>query len=262
MNGLQIAYTDEGEGRLLVFVHGFPLSREVWRPQVEAFRTSHRVIAPDLRGFGESESSESAVSMEQYAADLATLLEELDTGPAVVAGHSMGGYIALAFARRHPERLAGLVLVATRAAGDSAEVAAGRRATAETVRREGREGVMALVEGMVSKMLAPEAADPELIEAVRSFMASATPEGTIGALLGMAERPDSTSMLGEIEVPTLVVTGADDTLIPVSESESMARAIPGAELAVLPGAGHLVSYERPESFNRVMLDWLASNDLT
>ncbi len=173
----------------------------------------------------------------------------------------MGGYVALAFARRHAERLAGLVLVATRAVADSAEAAAGRRSTAERIRAEGREGVAALVEGMVPKLVAPATDDPDRLEAVRIFMASATPEGVIGALLGMAERPDSSGLLAEIEVPTLVVTGADDTLIPVSESEAMAAAIPDAELAVIPGAGHMVSFERPEEFGGVMRGWLASRDL-
>lgn len=260
-----IALTDEGEGTALVLIHGFPLSRAAWAPQVEAFRATHRVIAPDLRGFGESPprglATSRAVSMESYADDVAELLEELAVGRTVVAGHSMGGYVAFAFARRYPELLAGLVLVATRAAADTAEAAAGRRAAAEKVQREGREGVTALVGGMVPKMVAAGTDDADLLEAVRGFMASATPEGTIGALLGMAERADSTPMLGEIEVPTLVVTGADDTLIAPAESEAMAAAIPGAELEIVAGAGHLVAYEQPEVFNQALREWLAANDL-
>lgn len=253
-----ITYTDEGEGRPIVLIHGFPLSRGVWAPQVEALRSTHRVIVPDLRGFGESPpgSLTGGVPMERYADDVAELLDELGAPPAVIAGHSMGGYVALAFARRHAERLAGLVLVATRAVADSAEVAAGRRVTAEKVLAEGGQGMAALIEGMVPKLVAPGTDDPDLLESVRVAMASASPEGTIGALLGMAERSDSTAMLPEIDVPTLVITGAEDTLIPVAESEAMAEAIPGAELVVLAGAGHLVSYERPEAFNRELTDWL------
>lgn len=268
---LGIAYTDEGPtgdeggGTPLVLIHGFPLSRGVWEPQVESFRVAHRVVAPDLRGFGTSPprgaATSRAVSMESYADDVAELLGELGIGSAVVAGHSMGGYVAFALARRHPELLAGLVLVATRAGADSPEAATGRRAAAEKVRQEGREGVAALVEGMVPKMLAPGADDPDLLEAVRRFMASATPEGTIGALLGMAERPDSTPLLGEIEVPTLVVTGADDTLIQPAESEAMAAAIPDARLEILPDAGHLVAYEQPEAFDRVLGEWLEATGL-
>ncbi|MDX1643589.1 MAG: alpha/beta hydrolase [Thermoanaerobaculia bacterium] len=261
-----ITYTDEGEGRAVVLIHGFPLSRGMWAPQVDALKGSHRVIAPDLRGFGESPprrvATSRVVSMENHADDIARLLDDLGVSSAIVAGHSMGGYVALAFARRHAERLDGLVLVATRAVADSAEAAAGRRATAERIRAEGREGVAALVEGMVPKLVAPGTDDPDRLEAVRVFMASATPEGVIGALLGMAERPDSSDLLAEIEAPALVVTGADDTLIPVSESEAMALAIPDAELAVIPGAGHMVSFEHPEEFDGVVRDWLASRDLT
>lgn len=268
---LGIAYTDEGPtgdeggGAPLVLIHGFPLSRGVWAPQVESFRAAHRVVAPDLRGFGESpprgEATSRAVSMESYADDVAQLLTARRAAPAVVAGHSMGGYVALAFARHHPDLLAGLVLIASRAGADSPEAAAGRRAAAEKIRVEGREGVASLVEGMVPKLLAPGADDPNLLEAVRRFMASATPEGTIGALLGMAARVDSTPMLGAIEVPTLVVTGAADTLIPPAESEAMAAAIPDARLEILPDAGHLVAYEQPESFDRVLGEWLEATGL-
>lgn len=253
-----IAYTDEGEGAPLVLLHGFPLSRGAWAPQVEAFRYTHRVIAPDLRGFGESDSSAGAVSMERYADDVAALLDRLGVGTVVLAGHSMGGYVAFAFLRRHRERLRGLVLVATRAAADTPQAAAGRRATAEKVRDE---GVGPVIEAMLPKMLAPDTDDPQLLAEVESLMAPSSVDGTVGALLGMAERPDSTPLLPEIDVPTLVITGGDDTIIPVADSEAMAAAIPGARLAIVPGAGHLVAFEKPEAFDRELGAWLAASAL-
>lgn len=252
-------FADTGLGLPLVFLHGFPFSSGVWRNQVAAFRSSHRVITPDLRGFGDSETHPGPVTMEEYAADLHTLLvQQLSTGPVVLIGHSMGGYVALAFARQFPELLRGLVLVSTRAGTDDEDAAAKRRAMAEKVKAE---GVGVVIEAMAPKMLAAGNQDAERIEQVRSLMASSKPEGVIGALLGMAERPDATAMLARISVPTLVVTGADDAVIPPSESEILVNAIPGARLIVIPRAGHLVAFEKPEEFNLALKEWLDQEGL-
>ena len=191
--------------------------------------------------------------MDAFADDISSLLVDLDTGPVVLAGHSMGGYVALAFARRHPDLLRGLVLIATRSGPDSPEVAAGRGAAAEKVNSSNIEG---MVDGMVPKMLAPVNRNSESLAAIRGFMMSSSRDGVIGALLGMANRPDSTPGLSGISVPTLVVTGADDEVIPPEESEALAAAIPGARLRVLPDAGHMVAWEQPEAFARELRDWL------
>jgi len=255
LNGVRLSYSDDGQGPALVFVHGFPLSRGTWQRQVESFRSSHRVLAPDLRGFGDSDAPADAapLPMSQFAADVHALLEELGTGPVVLAGHSMGGYVALAFARQFPESVRGLVLVGTKAGADSAEAAAARRATAEKVKAD---GVGVVIDAMAPKMLAASNQDAVMTEEVRRFMASAKPVGVIGALLGMAERPDSTALLAQIAVPTLVITGSDDVIIPPAESEKLAQAIPGARLSSIPNAGHLVAFERPVEFNRVLAEWL------
>lgn len=255
VQGVRMVCDDEGAGVPLLFVHGFPLSRGAWEPQRAAFRTAYRVLTPDLRGFGESEATPGPVTMDRFAEDLHALCEKLETGPVVLAGHSMGGYVALAFARRFPGMLRGLVLVGTRAGTDTPEAAAGRRATAERVMREGPDGVC---DAMAPKMLAPGNGDPVMRDAVRRLMAGAKAEGMAGALLGMAARPDATPQLAGIRVPTLVVTGTEDVLIVPAESERMAAAIPGARLALIPDAGHLVAFERPEAFNRVLGEWLAA----
>jgi pimeloyl-ACP methyl ester carboxylesterase len=253
LNGITVTYTDEGEGAPLVFLHGFPLCRETWRHQVDEFQSTHRVIAPDLRGLGQTEAQPGISTMDRFADDARDLLRHLETGPVVLAGHSMGGYVALAFARRHSEMLRGLVLVGTKAGADTPEGAAGRRATAEKVKLEGIDGV---INAMAPKMLAPGNQDERMAAQVRDFMELSKPEGVIGALLGMAERPDSTPYLGQIQVPTLVVTGADDTIIPPAESDALARGIPGAQLRVIPNAGHLVAFERPNEFNQALREWL------
>ena len=257
VSGISIAYTDKGQGLPLVFVHGFPLSRECWRPQMESLSTVCRTIAPDLRGFGASGATSGTTTMDRYADDIAALLGDLDASPAVLVGHSMGGYVTLAFAQRHADLLRGLVLVATRAGQDSPEAAAGRRATAEKVRVDGTRGV---IDAMAPKMLAPGNDNADMATAVRGFMAPSSQDGVIGALLGMAERPDSTPLLRQIKVPTLVVAGAADLIIEPAESQTMAQAIPGSQLQVIPDAGHLVAYEQPEAFNASLREWLERLD--
>ncbi len=254
LDGNEIACTHAGRGLPLLFVHGFPLSRRVWAHQVAAFAPAHRVLAPDLRGLGESPLGTGEISIAADADDLAALVRRLDTGPVVLAGHSMGGYVALAFARAHPELLRGLVLVATRAVPDSPEAAAGRRATAAEVERDGMHGLAAR---MASQLLAPEPDDPELRDEITALIAASAPAGVVAALHAMAARPDATPLLPTLRVPTLVITGDADSLIPPAESERMAAAIPGAELVTIPGAGHLVAHERPAAFNRALAGWLS-----
>ena len=252
-NIISLRTVDEGRGVPLVFVHGFPLSRGVWHPQIDAFRSSHRVIAPDLPGFGESDARPGPTTMAAFAADVRALLQQLATGPVVLVGHSMGGYVALAFARQCPEMLRGLVLVGTKAGPDAPDAATGRRATAEKVKTD---GVQVVIESMAPKMLAAGNHDTRMMEQVRAFMASSTPAGVVGALLGMAERPDATALLGQIVVPTLVITGANDMLVPPAESTKLAEAIEGAQLNVIADAGHLVAFEQPYPFNRALEEWL------
>ena len=255
VNGVKVAFTDEGQGIPLVFVHGFPLSRGAWQRQVDELKTSYRVIAPDLPGLGDSEPRQGGHGMAQTADDVYALLKQLRTGPVVLIGHSMGGYVALAFARKHPDMLKGLVLVGTKSGADTAEAAAGRRATAEKVKAEGPDVV---INSMAPKMLAASNGDTAMAKQVRGFMERSRPEGVIGSLLGMAERDDSTDYLAQLSVPVLIITGADDTVIPPAESEKMAKAIKGARLEVIPNAGHLVAFEQPQEFNRVLRDWLKS----
>ena len=253
-NIINLSAVDAGMGVPLVFLHGFPLSRGAWQKQIDGFRSAYRVIAPDLRGFGASETLPGPTTMAQYATDVRALLQELRTGPAVLIGHSMGGYVTLAFARQFPEMLRGLVLVGTKAGADSAEAAAGRRALAEKVKTD---GVQVVVEAMAPKMLAAGNRDVRMGEEVRAIMASSKPLGVVGALLGMAERPDATALLAHIAVPTLVITGEDDTLVPPAESKKLAEAIRGARLEVIARAGHLVGFEQPDQFNRALEDWLS-----
>lgn len=254
VNDVRIFYRDAGSGLPILLVHGFPLDGELWRPQIDGLAGDYRIIVPDLRGFGQSMPSVEA-TMEEYAADLAALLDELGVDSAVVVGLSMGGYVALAFERLYSERLLGLVLVDTRAQADSREARAGRVTTALRVKEHGSA---VLADDMLEKLLSPAARErqPELVETVREMIARQPVEGVVAALHGMAGRPDSRPMLGEVSVPTLVVVGADDPITPESDAQAMVDAIPGAELHVLPRAAHLSNLEQPADFNSRLREFL------
>lgn len=252
-----IACEDAGHGTPVLLIHGFPLDREMWNDQLRGLSASARVIAPDLRGFGESGPPPDVMPMEDYATDLAELLEILAVDRAVVCGLSMGGYVALAFHARFPERTAGLVLANTRAGADSD---AARAARLQNVKRAYAEGAGAIADAMLPKMLtdATRAARPALASGVRAMMARQTPDGLAAALRGMAARQDRTADLAGIAVPTLVVTGDADTLIPPSESALIAAAVPNARLVTIPGAAHLSNVERPEAFNAAVASFLGT----
>ncbi len=243
----------EGSGPPLLLVHGFPFDHTMWHEQLSALVGHFQMIAPDLRGFGDSDAPASFYSMDLYADDLAHLLDVLGQEKVVLAGLSMGGYIALAFQRRYPERLAGLVLADTQATADTETARAGRYAAIRTVQAE---GVEAVVSGLLPKLFAPAnfAAKRILREWVRAMMMRQSPAGVMGALKAMAERPDSTPGLAVVSCPTLVIVGEEDLLTPPAKAAALVAAIPGARLAVIPEAGHLTPLEAPEAFNRLLLE--------
>lgn len=256
--GLYMAYTDQGAGRPLLLLHGYPLSRRLWVPQLDGLAGAARLIAPDLRGHGDSEAPAGPYTVAQLADDAAALLDLLGvTEPVVVGGLSMGGYVALAFQRRYPQRVAGLILAATRAGADSPEAQANRDKAAATAQEKGNA---AIVDAMLPKMLAPRTytEQPSIVAEARAIMASAPVAGIVGTLAAMKTRPDATPQLPEISQPVLVLHGADDVLIPPSEAEASARALPNARLVLIPNAGHLLNLEQPAAFNAEVRTFLAN----
>jgi 3-oxoadipate enol-lactonase len=243
-----LGYRREGEGPVVLFLHAFPLSLEMWDLQADALAGSHCVVRLDARGHGGSPPGDGILTMERYADDAVALLDELNVSQAVVCGCSMGGYAAFALARRHPGRMRGLVLADTRAEADSPEARTNRSLLAERVRRE---GVEAIVEAFLPRLLGAtsQAERPEVVERVRGMMAATPVRGVIDALAGLGARGDSTPTLRQINVPTLVLCGDEDEITPPAGSRAMAAAIPGARLTLLPGAGHLANMEVPEAFN-------------
>lgn len=248
---------DEGTGEVLLLVHGFPLDHTMWREQIAAFSTSRRVIAPDLRGFGSSAATAGTATMEGFADDLAALLDALRVrGKVAFCGLSMGGYVAWQFWRRHAQRLDRLILCDTRAVADSADAAKERLETADKVLREGA-GVVA--ESMLPKLFAAATRDrrPEVVEATRQVILAAPPQGIAAALRGMAARPDVTAWLPKIDMPSLVVVGAEDKISTVDEMREIADSLPAARLVVVPQAAHLAPLENPAVVNAALMEFLA-----
>lgn len=252
----RMAYEDSCDRVPVLLIHGYPLSNMLWDMQMDDLIDVARLIAPDLRGHGMTDPTEPPYEMGLFAEDCAHLLDQLGIeGPVVVGGLSMGGYVAFEFFRRYPERIAGLILAATRAGADSPE---GKKARDQATGVVIAEGTAAIAEGMLPKLLAPDnyEAQPELVDYVRDMMLETSEDGVIGALAAMRDRPDSTPDLSAIDVPVLILHGKEDQLIPLAEAEAMAAAIPRAKLVIVPGAGHLPNLEQPEIFNDAVRDFL------
>lgn len=243
VNGVGLETEVEGEGPGLLFIHGFPLDRTLWDHQVQALDGWCR-IAPDLRGMGLSDAPDLGYSMGTYASDLSALLDILEVDRAVLCGLSMGGYVAFEFLRRWPDRVAGLVLMDTRAEPDSEEARKGRDALITAVRVQGAK---AAADAMMPRLLGETTRlrAPEVVARVRAIVDHTPVPGIVGALKAIRDRADSGPLLGTLTVPTLILVGSEDTLTPPAVAESMARAIPGSVLQVIEGAGHLPPVEQP-----------------
>ena len=252
INGARLAYAERGtrQSTNLLLIHGFPLDRHLWDAQLAGLSGVARVVAPDLRGSGESQVTPGPYSMDQFADDLVALLDHLHIERTIVAGLSMGGYIAFAFWRRHAARVEGLALVDTRAEPDSPAARAGREASIELLRREGSE---ALARQMLPRLLAPDNfANSTLAGRALAIMASQPVDGLVGDLEAMRDRPDSRPLLAQISVPSLAITGEADQITPPAEGRALAEAIPGAGLVIIPRAGHLSPLENPRAVNRAL----------
>jgi 3-oxoadipate enol-lactonase len=295
VDGRRMRFLEAGAGWPVLLIHAFPLSADMWRPQLERVPEGWRFIAPDLRGFGKnlpteggshatakaeggnhataeaeeshphhlvasgfSRKNSAALTMDDYARDIGFVLDELKIDEAVIGGLSMGGYVTFALFRQAPERFTGMVLADTRPQADTAD---GRAARAKMRDLLAEHGPSAVADQMIPKLLAPtsRSGDPALVERTRRMIEANTVDGIDGALGALMERPDSTGDLPGISCPTLVIVGEDDEVTPQADAELMKQEIPRSLLMVIQGAGHLSNLERPFEFSRALHDFLVAH---
>ena len=251
VNGITLAYSDQGTGLPIVFLHAFPLNRTMWAPQENALSSQFRIITIDLRGHGESDAPLWRYTLEQSADDVRVLLDHLSIRQAVFVGLSMGGYILFAFYRKYADRVKGLILADTRAQADTPEGKHGRFLMAQTAYKEGPSAIADL---MIPKLLSPMSIQtkPDLVKHLRAMIQGNQISGIAGDLMAMADRPDSVTLLSQITCPTQIIVGDLDQATPPSDAELLANRISNARLAIIPQAAHLANLEQPETFNQIV----------
>ncbi|HEX9655130.1 MAG TPA: alpha/beta hydrolase [bacterium] len=263
VNRINIAYDMQGIGLPLVLLHAFPLNRTMWQPQIPELSKKYQVITPDFRGFGDSQrTSLSAQAGKPYpfealADDVHALMQKLGIPKFVLGGLSMGGYVAFAFYRNHPEMVQALILADTRAEADTDEGKKNRKALADQAIKE---GARVIADQLTPKLLGKTtlAKKPRLVQEVKEIISSTSIAGIANASLGMAFREDSTALLSTINCPTLILVGEEDVLTPVPLSENLHRQIKKSQMVLIPEAGHLANLENPKAFNRSVLSFLKS----
>ncbi len=255
VNEVALGVEDHGEGVPLLLLHGFPLSSAMWTPVRTALEQAARVITPDLRGFGESDKPTAGYAMEDLARDVVGLADALALDRFVLGGHSMGGYIALRVAAGHGERIAGLILVDSRAEADPPEGKARRDAG---IARITRGETAAFLDEFTANLVGPssKARAPRLLDEIRAIAADAAPHALAGCLAGMRDRPDSSAVLPGLDIPALVIVGREDALTPPALSHAMAKSLPTCTLVEVPASGHTPSMERPIPTAEAMLGFL------
>jgi 3-oxoadipate enol-lactonase len=239
VNGIRLAYERRGTGAPMVLLHGYPLDHHLWDDIAPLLSDTFELILPDLRGFGESSTVETFFAMEDFAADITALLDQLEIQKAAIVGHSMGGYVALAFARLYPERVTGLGLVSSQVLADAPDRKEGRYKSAAEVADKG-------IGSVVATMTPKFTSDARLQELARQSMERQQPAAYIGALKAMAERVDSTPLLSTLNFPVVLVHGDADALIPIDRAREVKAALPNAHLVEISGAGHMPMMESPE----------------
>lgn len=255
----ELFYQDTQKGSAtLILIHAFPLSHRMWDSQFQEFSEKYRVIRYDLRGFGRSSQTDGQTTIELHTDDLLNLMDTLNVQRAVLCGLSMGGYIALRFSERFSERVAGLILADTKSEADTNEGKLGRAAGVKVLKEKGSA---ALVEDLLKKLLGEKTQEHNtfLVEHVKEMALENSPFGMASALIALAGRTDTTAALSKFNFSTLVLVGAEDKITPPEFAERLKAGIKGAELEVIPDAGHLSNLENPARFNASVLKFLSSN---
>jgi pimeloyl-ACP methyl ester carboxylesterase len=261
INGINMAWDDIGSGPALLLIHGFPLNRCMWRPQIAAMTAAgYRVVAPDLRGFGESDSSDGQYTIDLFADDIVCLLDHLGIERAVVGGMSMGGYILLNMLERYRERITAACFIVTRSGADDES---GRERRLNLARDTKEHGPRVVADFFVKMLFAEETAreKPELVTEVSDWMTQSDPGGLAGGLLAMRDRKDYTPLLSGFSLPTLIIGAEQDKAVSAEHLHILASGLPQSKKCLIQEAGHLVNMEQPAAFNNCLLDFLAGLSL-
>ncbi len=253
---IDVCVAGRADANAVVLIHGFPFTRAIWEAQADALAPTAQVLRPDLRGAGESAAPQGPYLMERLAADVAVLLDALAIERAALVGHSMGGYVALAFARMFTERVTRLALVASRLRADTPDEAAARRNLADRV--EGDGSVEPVIESYLPRLLAPRtiARRVGVVERAYAIARANSPAGVAGALRGMALRSPAEDIAEDLTVPVLFVAGGADRVVDRAEARSIVATFPRARLVVCEESGHLPMLEEPERVTAALEEWL------
>lgn len=261
-NNTLLSYDDIGKGHVpIIFLHGFPFDKSMWQCQVDFLKTTTRVIACDIRGFGKSTDEKTDLRIDLFTDDLIAFMDELKIETAVVCGLSMGGFIALNMVSRFPERIEALILCDTQCIADTAEVKANRY---KTIDRINAEGVTLFNDGFIQNVFHLNSLNnkKELVKSLHTVVFANTPHIITAGLTALAERSETCSILEKIVVPTLIICGREDTVTPLEQSEILLKGIHGSTLHIIEKAGHVSNLEHPDEFNNLISSFLVSLPVT
>ena len=256
VNNLLFSYDDFGDGNIpIVFLHGYPFDKSMWRFQLDFFKTTHRLINLDIRGFGKSKDETSALSIDLFTEDLILLMDKLSIRKAIICGLSMGGYIALNAINRFPGRFEALILCDTQCIDDSPEVKKKRYKTIDEINMN---GTVNFSDGFIKSVFCKDSLESqkELVQQLRSVVLANSKHIITQGLTALAERSETCSTLNNITIPTLIICGREDVVTPLVQSELMHAAIRGSKLQVIDRAGHVSNLEQPLEFNSLLLRFL------
>lgn len=258
VNNSVLYYNDVGEGDVpILFLHGFPFDKSMWNEQLDSLKSLHRVIAVDIRGFGQSKDENTDLTIDLFAEDVIAMMDKLAIKKAIICGLSMGGFIALNAIKRFPERFEALLLCDTNCIADTADAKEKRYKAIEQIRSEGTDEFN---EKFIKNVFHPDSLinKREVVNDLRSTVFANSERIITAGLVALAERFETCSSLKAVKVPTLIICGREDNVTPLSQSQFMHDHIDGAVLKIIETAGHVSNLEQPETFNKHLLDFLNS----